>query len=91
MELSSILGADYSDAYYSALDLDPVSKQDAFWKYHARIQLAGATGWSVALVGKNLSNEKTSMWVNDVPFFRGAQFAAIDPPRSIGIQARYEL
>jgi len=26
-----------------------------------------------------------------VPFFRGAQFAAIDPPRSIGVQARYEF
>ena len=91
MDISAIAGADYSDSYYSALDLDPASKQDAFWKYHARIQLSAAAGWSVALVGKNLSNEKTTMWVNDVPFFRGAQFAAIDPPRSIGVQARYEF
>ena len=88
-ELTAIANADFSDAYYTALDLDPHSKQDSFTKINARIQLAADAGWSVALVGKNLTDEKTTTWVNDVPFFRGAFFGSIDPGRSIGVQARY--
>jgi outer membrane receptor protein involved in Fe transport len=91
LELTAMLGADYSDAYFTALDLDPHSEQDSFTKVHARIQIAGESGWSVALVGKNLTDEETTMWVNDVPFFRGAHFASLDGTRNIGIQARYEF
>jgi iron complex outermembrane recepter protein len=91
MELTAVLGADFTDSYYTALDLDPNSEQDSFTKINARVQLAGQSGWSVALVGKNLTDEKTTMWVNDMPFFRSSFFGAIDPPRNIGIQARYEF
>lgn len=89
LELTTLLQLDYSDSYYTALDLDPISEQDSFTKVHARIQLASDAGWSIALVGKNLTDEETTMWVNDVPFFRGAHFAAIDGMRNIGIQAKY--
>ncbi len=91
LELTAVVRLDYSDAYYTALDLDPISEQDSYTKVNARVQLAGEGGWSVALVGKNLTDEKTTMWVNDVPFFRTAFFAAVDPSRNIGIQARYEF
>ena len=91
LDLTVQLGADYSDEYYSALDLDPHSKQDSFTKIHARIQLASEDGWSVAIVGKNLTDEETTMWVNDVPFFRGAFFAGIDQTRNIGLQAKYNF
>jgi outer membrane receptor protein involved in Fe transport len=91
LELTAMLGADYSDAYYTALDLDPISRQDSFTKINARIAIAGEGGWSVALVGKNLTDEKTTMWINDMPFFRSAHFGAIDGLRNIGIQAKYEF
>ncbi len=91
LELTVVVGANFSDAYFTALDLDPISEQDSFTKINARIQLASEDGWSVALVGKNLTEEETTTWVNDVPFFRGAFFGAIDPPRSIGVQAKYEF
>ncbi len=91
LRLTALLGVDFSDDFYSALDLDPISRQDAYYKLNARVQLASYTGWSLALVGKNLTDERTTTWVNDVPFFRGAHFASIDQPRSIGIQARYEF
>lgn len=91
LEITAILGADFTDAYFTALDLDPISEQDSFAKINARVQLAGEAGWSVALVGKNLTDEETTTWVNDVPFFRGAFFGAIDPPRSIGVQGKYEF
>lgn len=91
LNLSAVLGLEFSDSYFTALDLDPISEQDSFVKLNARVELAGQSGWSVALVGKNLTDEKTTTWVNDVPFFRGAFFGSIDPPRSIGVQGRYEF
>ena len=91
LELAARVGLDYSDAYFAALDLDPISEQDAYTKVHARIQITSEAGWSVALVGKNLTDEKTTTWVNDVPFRRGAFFGSIDPPRTIGVQVQYEF
>ena len=91
LRFTGILGVDFTDDYYSALDLEPLSLQDAYAKLNARLQLASYSGWSVALVGKNLTDEETSTWINDVPFFRGSMFATIDPRRSIGIQAKYEF
>ena len=91
LDLNLQLGASFTDSFYSALDLEPASKQSSFTKLNARIELIADKGWSVALVGKNLTDEKTTTWVNDVPFFRGAMFATIDPPRTFGVQAKYEL
>ncbi|MFB3079945.1 MAG: TonB-dependent receptor domain-containing protein [Lysobacterales bacterium] len=91
LELVAVVGMDYTDSYFTALDLDPHSRQDSFTKFNARIQLAGSSGWSVALIGKNLSDETTTTWVNDVPFFRGAFFGSMDAPRTLGVQARYQF
>jgi len=79
----------YSGSYYTAQDLDPLSRQSSYAKLDLRVELADLDGkWSVAAVGKNLTDEKTTTWVNDVPVFRGAYFGFIDPPRSFGIQLR---
>jgi outer membrane receptor protein involved in Fe transport len=90
-ELTASLGVDYSADFFTALDLDPISQQGSYVKVNMRVELAADAGWSVALVGKNLTDEETTMWVNDVPFFRGAHFAAYDQSRNFGIQARYEF
>jgi iron complex outermembrane receptor protein len=92
LEWTVNLDVNFSDNYFTALDLDPVSEQDSFTKVNLRIQLASDEDtWSVALLAKNLTDEKTTNWVNDVPFFRGAYFGAIDPPRSVGIQGKYRF
>ncbi|MGV0034188.1 MAG: TonB-dependent receptor [Candidatus Azotimanducaceae bacterium WSBS_2022_MAG_OTU7] len=88
MDLTTILGVEFSDASFTALDLDPISEQGSYAKLNARVQLANEDKWSVALVGKNLTDEATTTWINDVPFFRGAYFGSIDPPRSFGVQVR---
>ena len=45
--------------------------------------------------GKNLSDEETTTWGNDVPLagqgFSETYFQHIDPPRSYEIQARYNF
>ena len=82
----------FTSSYHTALDLDPLARQDGFAKLNLRAELARGDGrWSVAVVGKNLTDEKTTTWVNDVPVFRGAYFGFIDPPRSVGVQARVSM
>lgn len=86
----------FSDEYSVANDLDPVLDQDAFAKINARVELSSADGmWSVAVLGKNLTDEKTTTWGNDVPLasqgFGETYFQHIDAPRSFVIQGRYNF
>ncbi|MFV0277992.1 MAG: TonB-dependent receptor [Parahaliea sp.] len=95
-ELKFGLDAVYSDAYVVANDHDPAVDQDAYWKLSARIELSNmADIWSVALIGKNLTDEKTTTWGNDIPLsqmgFSGSYFQHIDPPRSVELQAKYRF
>lgn len=93
MELSTSVDVNYSDEYYSALDLDPNTKHDDFTKVNARIALGSMDGnWSVALIGKNLTDETTQVWRNDVALTdSNSYFAVPERPRSIAIQARYRF
>ena len=82
----------FTSSYHTALDLDPIAKQDGFAKLNARLELASANDrWSVALVGKNLTDKKSTTWINDIPVFRGNYFGFIDPPRTVGVQARLSM
>lgn len=88
LELSASLDINFTSSYHTALDLDPIAEQGGFAKVNARVELADAERWSVALVGKNLTDRRTSTWINDVPVARGAFFGFIDPPRTLGIQGK---
>lgn len=96
LEMKLGLDAMYSDEYVVANDQDKNLNQDSFWKINARIQLAniGET-WSIALIGKNLTDEKTTVWGNDVPLagqgFSGTYFQFIEAPRSYMLQAKYSF
>lgn len=86
----------YSDEYHVANDLDPVLDQDSFAKFNARVELSSADdAWSIAVLGKNLTDEETTTWGNDVPLagqgFSQTYFQHIDAPRSFEIQARYNF
>ena len=51
-----------------------------------------ADTWSVALIGKNLTDETTQVWRNDVPVNdSNSYFAVPERPRSIAIQVRYRF
>ena len=73
-------------------DLDENLVQESFGKLNGRIAFAGNDQWQISLVGKNLTNEKTFMWGNDIPLgslgFRGSYFKLIDPPRTFEITGR---
>lgn len=83
----------YEDEFYSALDLDPNTKHDALTTFNARIALANVDRtWTVALIGKNLTDEKSNIWNNDVPITdSNSYFGLPNRPRSIAVQARYSF
>ena len=91
LELLTSVDINYSDEFYSSLDLDPNTKHDDFTLVNARIALSSADGqWSVGLLGKNLTDETTHVWRNDVPLTASnSYFAVPNRPRSVAIQARY--
>ena len=93
LELLTSVDMNYSDEYYSALDLDPSTKHDDLTLWNARIALSGDNDtWSVAIIGKNLSDETTHAWRNDVPLTASnSYFAVTQRPRSVAIQARYRF
>lgn len=93
MELRTNADVNYSDESYSALDLDPNTKHDSNVRVNARIALASLNDtWSVALIGKNLTDEETRVWNNDVPVTNSnSYFGVPERPRSFAIQARYRF
>jgi iron complex outermembrane recepter protein len=93
MELRNGVDMNYSDEFYSALDLDPNTKHDSYVMWNARIALASSEDtWSIALLGKNLTDERTTVWNNDVALSNSNSYFGIpERPRSIAIQGRYRF
>ena len=93
MEIITGIDVNYTDEFYSALDLDPNTTHDDVTKVNARIALASIDDtWSVAVIGKNLTDEDSHMWNNDVPVTdSNSYFGISERPRSIAIQARYRF
>jgi iron complex outermembrane recepter protein len=77
----------------SALDLDPNTEHDASTRINARIALVSTDGtWEVALLGKNLTDEKTYFWKNDVAVTdSNSYWGAPERPRSFALQGRYNF
>ena len=83
----------YSDDVVVANDLDPNGIQESYGKLDANVTVRDSMGgWSVSLVGRNLTDETTFSWMNDVPLgafgFNQTYFKHVDPPRYFELQAR---
>ncbi|NND65954.1 MAG: TonB-dependent receptor [Halioglobus sp.] len=94
LELNTSIDMMISDDYDVAADGDELLAQDDFYKINARIAIGNFDGtWQIAILGKNLTDEETTTWGNDVPLgsfgFYDTYFQIIDAPRSFELQARY--
>ncbi|CAA0120624.1 Pesticin receptor [Zhongshania aliphaticivorans] len=88
-ELTSQLDVNYSDEYYAAGDLDPNIIQDSFIKVNASVSIGPNNGkWDVALVARNLTDEQTFSYANDMPLFSGTHFGLVQRPRTFAIRGR---
>ncbi len=91
-ELATIVDLSWSDDVYRQDDLDPVSLESSFAKINAALSFGPADGrWDIALIGKNLTDEVTTSYVNDTPLFNGARQARLDQPRSVALRGRFRF
>lgn len=96
IDLGLSVNINWSDDVVIANDQDENLTQDAYYKLNARAEISDSEGrWMLALVGKNLNDEKTTSWGNDVPLgsagFDGTYFQHINPPRTLEVQFRYNF
>jgi len=96
LELGLSVDINASDDAVIAADGDTLLDQKAHKKINARISLRTIDGkWLIAVVGKNLGDEATTTFGNDVPLgslgFDGTYFQHIDPPRTITLQGRWSF
>ena len=94
-DIKATIDLQYMDDYFGVNDNDPANLQSAFTKVNARIALASLDGWSIALLGKNLTDEVISNAPNDIPLgnfgFIGSYFFLLDAPRSFEVQFDYKF
>lgn len=85
----------FSDSYLTSSNLDPLQEQPSYTKFNARLSIGGQNeNWELALVGKNLTNEKIMTLSGDVPLAGGSfgapGFSAFyEQPRSLALQATF--
>ncbi len=97
LEFRSTIDLIYSADYNPSQNLDARVEQSSYTKVNARIALAGIqTAWEVALVGKNLTDEKIVTYANDAPlaynfFGTVAHYGILEAPRTVALQASYRF
>ncbi len=85
----------HSGSFFTAGDLDPFVAQRAFTKLDASITLTSPNeAFSLALVGKNLTDKTTAHFGDDIPLSNilGNNYEQyVDPPRTIAVQLQFKF
>ncbi|GAB2989389.1 TonB-dependent receptor [Psychrosphaera aestuarii] len=90
--LDTTLSVQFTDDFYLEQDLDPIAHQDAYQKLNLRIELTSPEGdFSIALLGKNLTDKTTFSQANDVPVLSYAHRFLVEAPRSVHLQMNYRF
>lgn len=87
----------FTSSYNPTQNLDARVKQGAYAMLDLRLAVASADDkWELAVLGRNLTDEKVVSYANDTPL-AFSQFGAptfygfMDPPRTIAMQASYRF
>ena len=86
--LDATVNADlrYTSDYFSGLNLNPLSRQDAFVTVNAGIRVESHDGWAASIIGRNLTNERYATLGIDKPGGAGEVFAVAGEPRAVVFQ-----
>ncbi len=82
--------ARYSSGYYTGLNLNPLSYQHGFTTENAGIRLS-ADKWSVAIIGRNLSNRRYGTLGVDKPGGIGEVYTVAGEPRVVLVQGEAQF
>jgi len=85
----------YEDEYFTEPTKEVATIQDAYTKYNLRLALEGER-WTLAVLGKNLSDEDVLEFSNAVPLsgpdlFASTYYGYLQPPRTISAQFDYRF
>ena len=75
----------YTSAYYTGLNLNPLSHQDGFTTENAGVHLSNDK-WEIALIGRNLSNRRYGTLGVDKPAGTGEVYTVAGEPRVVLLQ-----
>ena len=97
--LAASVDLTYMDDYLFAANLDPRAKQDAATQVSARVAISDSEGaWEVALLGRNLTDEKVINLGGNTPLggtltggAGNSYFAFVNRPLNIALQAKYSF
>ena len=82
----------FTDSYFIQQDFDPFNEQESYINLDLRVALASSDGrWEVALLGKNLTDEKTLFFANDLGSSSGSYLQSLNRPRSIAAQINFNF
>ena len=86
-ELRIAPSMNFTTAYYQQASIDELSRQEGFAKYDLRVGIGPMDrSWEIAVIGKNLSDERTGSFRNSIPTSPGSIYVLPDRPRSVAIQ-----
>jgi iron complex outermembrane receptor protein len=92
VELRTSLNLNYSAPYFLDADLDPELVQQTYTTVGLRLALAAFDDqWELALVGKNLTEQRILNAGQDMPLISGGYAAHISAPRTLTVQGRYRF
>jgi len=97
MRVSVSGDANYTSSFFAQPEHDPRSVQREAWRFNANLTLSGANdGWSLALIGKNLTNVLRAEYAFSQPFTGGGTgttaalgsdlVGAVSLPRTVVLQ-----
>ena len=89
LQLITKINLNATGEFFLAQDLDPNLLQTGYAKADLRVALGDRDGtWELACLIRNITDELTSKFGNDVPVLSGSFFKLTDPPRTVMLQAR---
>jgi iron complex outermembrane recepter protein len=99
LQIAFNVNADISSSYSAGNILDTFTRQGGFAKIGARLALGTIDdGWEIALVGRNLTNERIILTAGQLPLSttltggQGTAYSGIfDRPRNIAVQAGFKF
>ena len=79
----------HTDGYHTRQDFHPLGDQDSYQKWDVRLALGAADdSWEVALVGRNLTDEKVIQHAYEIA---GSNFASISKGRMLTVEGTYRF
>ena len=94
LELFSTLAIFFTDDYTLTVDGDPDLRQDSYSKIDLRLGIGAPDNrWSVAFVGRNLTDEDVLEWKGNTPAepTQGSHFALLKRTRQVALQGTFRF